>query len=159
MMRIYHLETLDPTIVTQSGDDCDELYIGKMGAGCDCNYYRGLRQCLISDGEDSSTWLFPEGEGSFTMDNEGQYEGEIIGASWVMPDGTIVAQGVQLFSDEQVFDISGHGRPILFFIEVEPLTRYIQLDAYSNTWIGITGVSTSLMLILPTDIYQFLGVR
>ena len=22
----------------QSGEDCDELYIGKMGEGCDCNY-------------------------------------------------------------------------------------------------------------------------
>ena len=116
----------------QSGDDCDELYIGKMGAGCDCNYYRGLLDNVsISDGEDSSTWLFPEGEGSFTMDNEGHYEGEIIGASWVMPDGTIVAQAVQLFSDEQVFGISGQaGDQLLFFIEVEPLTRYIQLDAY-----------------------------
>ena len=24
----------------QSGEDCDELYVGKMGAGCDCNYYQ-----------------------------------------------------------------------------------------------------------------------
>ena len=26
----------------QSGEDCDELYIGRMGAGCDCNYFHGL---------------------------------------------------------------------------------------------------------------------
>ena len=26
----------------ESGDDCDELFIGRMGAGCDCNYFNGL---------------------------------------------------------------------------------------------------------------------
>ena len=26
----------------QSGEDCDELYFGQMGAGCDCNYFHGM---------------------------------------------------------------------------------------------------------------------
>ena len=34
----------------QSGEDCDELNIGRMGAGCDCNYFYGLMDDVsISD--------------------------------------------------------------------------------------------------------------
>ena len=91
----------------QSGEECDELFIGKMGAGCDCNYFMGMIDSVsVSNQEHSLAWDFLEGEGSITSDESNQYQGEINGASWVMPDGTIVAQAVQLFSDEMVYDLS-----------------------------------------------------
>ena len=43
---------------------------------------------------------FPEGEGSETWDATGQYMASIEGADWVMPDGSIVAQAVELFIGE-----------------------------------------------------------
>lgn len=116
----------------QSGDDCDELFIGKMGAGCDCNYFSGMiDSVLISDDTYTMTWEFLEGEGSSTEDANEDFVGEIEGASWVMPDGTIVAQAVQLFPDEEVYGINGQeGDVLLFFIEVEEFTRDLYLEAY-----------------------------
>ena len=116
----------------QSGDECDELYIGKMGAGCDCNYFMGMIDSVsISNQEHSLVWEFLEGEGAFTNDEQNQYQGDIIGASWVMPDGTIVAQAVQLFSDEVLYDISGQaGDQLLFFMEIEEYTKNLFIDAY-----------------------------
>ena len=120
----------------QSGEDCDELYIGKMGAGCDCNYFMGMIDSVsISNQDHTLDWTFLEGEGSITNDESNQYQGEIIGASWVMPDGTIVAQAIQLFSDETYFDISGQpGDQLLFFIEIEEYTRNLYIDAYIDYW-------------------------
>ena len=120
----------------QSGEECDELYIGKMGAGCDCNYFMGMIDSVsISNQEHSLDWEFLEGEGSATNDESNQYQGEIIGASWVMPDGTIVAQAIQLFSDDPLFDISGQaGDQLLFFIEIEEYTRNLYIDAYMEYW-------------------------
>ena len=116
----------------QSGADCDELFIGKMGAGCDCNYFTGMiDNVTISNSTESSSWQFPEGEGSLTRDLYQDRIGEIDGASWVMPDGTIVAQAVELFSDKELSGISGkEGDQLLFFIEIEPLTSSLMIDAY-----------------------------
>ena len=116
----------------QSGDDCDELIIGKMGAGCDCNFYRGLIDSMTVSSDDIELeWLFLEGEGPITEDESQEFVGDIIGASWVMPDGTIVAQAVELFSDDEVSGISGQaGDQLLFFIEIEQYTRELYIDAY-----------------------------
>jgi hypothetical protein len=116
----------------QSGEDCNELYVGKMGAGCDCNYYRGMIDSLSIDNQEHSlTWEFLEGEGPITEDETGNFQGEIIGASWVMPDGTIVAQAIQLFSDEEIYDISGQrGDQLLFFVEIESLTKNLFIEAF-----------------------------
>jgi hypothetical protein len=116
----------------QSGEDCDELFIGRMGAGCDCNYFTGMiDDVTISNDEYSLTWGFLEGEGAVTYDDTSQYQGDINGASWVMPDGTIVAQAVQLFPDQELFDITGQpGDQLLFFIEIEEYTRGLYIDAY-----------------------------
>lgn len=116
----------------QSGEDCDELYFGQMGAGCDCNYFHGMIDYIMVSNEDNAiTWEFLEGEGSFTEDSTQEFAGEIDGASWVMPDGTIVAQAIQLFSDEEVYEISGQeGDQLLFFMEIEEYTRNLYLDAY-----------------------------
>ena len=116
----------------QSGEDCDELFIGRMGAGCDCNYFTGMiDDVTISNNEYSLKWGFLEGEGAVTYDDTSQYQGDINGASWVMPDGTIVAQAVQLFPDQELFDITGQpGDQLLFFIEIEEYTRGLYIDAY-----------------------------
>ena len=116
----------------QSGEDCDELFIGRMGAGCDCNYFTGMiDDVTISNDEYSLNWGFLEGEGAVTYDDTSQYQGDINGASWVMPDGTIVAQAVQLFPDQELFEITGQpGDQLLFFIEIEEYTRGLYIDAY-----------------------------
>lgn len=116
----------------QSGADCDELFIGKMGAGCDCNYFSGMiDNVTISNSTESTSWQFPEGEGSLTSDVYENRTGEIDGASWVMPDGTIVAQAVELFSEQELSGISGQvGDQLLFFIEIGPLTSNLIIDAY-----------------------------
>ena len=68
--------------------------------------------------------------GAVTYDTS-QYQGDINGASWVMPDGTIVAQAVQLYPDQELFDITGQpGDQLLFFIEIEKYTRGLYIDAY-----------------------------
>ena len=67
-----------------------------------------IDEVTISNDEYSLNWGFLEGEGAVTYDGTNQYRGDINGASWVMPDGTIVAQAVQLFPDQELFDITGH---------------------------------------------------
>lgn len=118
----------------QSTEDCDELFIGKMGAGCDCNYFGGMIDFVaITNQNHNLSWHFLEGEGPITNDNSEAYQGEIVGAAWVMPDGTIVAQAIQLFSDQPVFDISGQaGDQLLFFIEIEPYTKELYFNVYKE---------------------------
>ena len=118
----------------QSGEDCDELFIGRMGAGCDCNYFTGMiDNVTISNSTESTSWQFPEGEGSVTIDLYQNRTGQIDGASWVMPDGTIVAQAVELFSDQELRGVSGQeGDQLLFFIEIGPLTSNLMIDAYQE---------------------------
>ena len=90
----------------QSGEDCDELYIGRMGAGCDCNYFRGMMDDVrIGNAENESFWMFTEGEGDSTEDHQG-IVGMIHGAAWVMPDGTIIAQAFELENGEYYDDFS-----------------------------------------------------
>ncbi|MDG1539275.1 MAG: pre-peptidase C-terminal domain-containing protein [Candidatus Poseidonia sp.] len=124
-----------------SGEDCDEFYIGRMGAGCDCNYFGGMMDNIsISTGVNGSNdsaiqseWTFPEGEGNQTADAvTSTRQGSIVGADWVMPDGSIVAQAVELFiGDEYVIDEANAGDTLLFFTEVEAYTR-------SLTWFSST---------------------
>ena len=76
-----------------------------MGAGCDCGYFEGLLDNDRWSGEDASEHSVHavdvfEGEGDTTSDEDGERNGEIDGADWVMPDGSIVAQAVELFVGE-----------------------------------------------------------
>ena len=116
----------------QSGEDCDELYIGRMGAGCDCNYFHGLLDDVrIGNNEEYTLWEFTEGEGSQTEDSQGLV-GEIHGAAWVMPDGTIIAQAIELENDEYYSDISANaGDTLLFFMDIPENTQYAYLNMYS----------------------------
>ena len=123
----------------QSGDDCDELYFSRMGAGCDCGYFEGLLDNVtVRAGEDASEhsvhmqWMFSEGEGDTTSDEDGERNGEIDGADWVMPDGSIVAQAVELFVGEgHEVEFAGAGDTLLFFVEIEEYTRTLYWNSYS----------------------------
>ncbi|MBL6892963.1 MAG: pre-peptidase C-terminal domain-containing protein [Candidatus Poseidonia sp.] len=127
-----------------SGEDCDELYLARMGAGCECNYFEGLMDNIsISIKSDStpvdtwdliSHWSFSEGEGDLTTDefDSGTREGFIEGADWVMPDGSIVAQAVELFiGDSYDLDEASAGDTLLFFTEIEEYTRTLSWSSYS----------------------------
>ena len=116
----------------QSGEDCDELYIGRMGAGCDCNYFAGMMDDIrIGNSQNESLWMFTEGEGDSTEDSQGLI-GMIHGAAWVMPDGTIIAQAIELENGEYYDDISASaGDTLLFFMEIPENTQYASLNMYS----------------------------
>lgn len=123
-----------------SGDDCDELFIASMGAGCECNYFHGIMDNLsigtnFSSLGDQVTWVsnwtFAEGDGMETTDVIGGSIGQIFGADWVMPDGTIVAQAVEIENGEEIEGISGQaGDNLLFFAELEPMTKELFFNLY-----------------------------
>ncbi|MCH1540124.1 MAG: pre-peptidase C-terminal domain-containing protein [Candidatus Poseidonia sp.] len=124
-----------------SGDDCDELYIARMGAGCECNYFEGMLDNLsiwsskqsspVGELNLSSEWTFAEGEGDITIDHESR-NGSIVGADWVMPDGSIVAQAVELFSGEEYYlEFVNDGDTLLFFVEIGEYTRSLSWFSFS----------------------------
>ena len=117
----------------QDGLECDELYIGRMGAGCDCNHFMGmLDDVVFRNAANESNWQFQEGEGSVTVDYSSR-NATINGASWVMPDGSIVTQAIQLFNGEEVTGISGMtGDQLVFFAEVDEMTKVAYLNVFSE---------------------------
>ena len=123
----------------ETGLDCDELYLARMGAGCDCNHFEGvLDNITVRAGMNSSTMEdrihidFPEGEGSETWDASEERMASIEGADWVMPDGSIVAQAVELFVGEDYeLEFAAAGDTLLFFVEVEEYTRELYWYSYS----------------------------
>ena len=127
-----------------SGEDCDELYLARMGAGCECNYFEGLMDNVSISTKQNTTgvdawelisqWTFSEGEGDTTSDEyaAGSRDGFIDGADWVMPDGSIVAQAVQLYVGESYeLEEATAGDTLLFFTEIEEYTRSISWSSYS----------------------------
>ncbi len=143
----------------ESGSDCDEFIIGKMGAGCDCNYFEGLidnvrvdkidysglsnttdpnngtvtQTLLIPEVNDDtvSIWEFTEGIGDLTVDQLSR-NGTIHGASWVMPDGTIVAQAKELFNGQTLNGINADaGDHLLYFVTLPEYTRSFDLSMWS----------------------------
>lgn len=117
----------------QDGLECDELFIGRMGAGCDCHYFMGMiDDVIISNAANESSWQFQEGEGPDTVDYSGR-NATINGASWIMPDGSIVTQAIQIFNGVEVGDISGMpGDQLLFFVELEEMTKAAYLNVFSE---------------------------
>jgi hypothetical protein len=126
-----------------SGDSCDELYIARMGAGCDCYHFEGIiDEVSISFAEDNvwtpvSDWTFWEGEGGDTgdalNDETMQRVGTIHGADWVMPDGSIVAQAVELSNHEYIIiENAQQGDTLLFYAELEEYT--FMIDIYMWGW-------------------------
>lgn len=123
----------------ETGLDCDELYLARMGAGCDCNHFEGVMDNItVRAGIDASAmeerihFDFPEGEGSETWDASEERMASIEGADWVMPDGSIVAQAVELFVGEDYeLEFAAEGDTLLFFVEVEEYTRELYWYSYS----------------------------
>ena len=123
----------------ETGLDCDELYLARMGAGCDCNHFEGvLDNITVRAGMNSSTmedrihFDFPEGEGSETWDASEERMASIEGADWVMPDGSFVAKAVELFVGEGYdLEFAAEGDTLLFFVEVEEYTRELYWYSYS----------------------------
>ena len=123
----------------ETGLDCDELYIARMGAGCDCNYFEGVMDNItVRAGTDANSleerihFDFPEGEGAETWDASGERMASIEGADWVMPDGSIVAQAVELvIGDSYELEFAAAGDTLLFFVEVEEYTRELYWSSYS----------------------------
>lgn len=123
----------------ETGLDCDEFYVARMGAGCDCNYFEGVLDNItvragtnITTMEERLRLDFPEGEGGETWGASGERMASIEGADWVMPDGSIVAQAVQLFSnDEYEVEFAAEGDTLLFFVEVEEYTRSLSWLSFS----------------------------
>lgn len=123
----------------ETGLDCDELYLARMGAGCDCNHFEGvLDNITVRAGMNLSTmgdrihFDFPEGEGSETWEASEERIASIEGADWVMPDGSIVAQAVELFVGEDYeLELAAAGDTLLFFVEVEEYTRELYWYSYS----------------------------
>ena len=123
----------------ESGEDCDEFYIARMGAGCDCSYFEGVLDNITvrsgvnhNDMELRLQLDFPEGEGDETWDSNEQYMASIEGADWVMPDGSIVAQAVELFVGESYeLEFAAAGDTLLFFVEIEEYTRELYWYSYS----------------------------
>ena len=147
----------------ESGSDCDELIIGKMGAGCDCNYFEGLIDNVRVDRVDYSDlsnttdpnngtenetviqthsipeinndtvsiWGFTEGIGELTVDHAAR-NGTIHGASWVMPDGTIVAQAKELLNGISLSNINANaGDHLLYFVTLPEYTRSFDISMWS----------------------------
>ena len=123
----------------ENGLSCDELYIARMGAGCDCSHFAGaLDNITVRSGLDATLieerihFDFPEGEGVETWDSTGERMASIEGADWVMPDGSIVAQAVELFVGEgHEIDFAAEGDTLLFFVEIEAYTRDLFWYSYS----------------------------
>lgn len=125
-----------------SGSSCDELYIARMGAGCDCYHFEGIIDDLTiytlneTSWEIMTQWTFWEGEGSDVGDalnNEVlERNGEIHGADWVMPDGSIIAQAIELINEDYIIieDVK-EGDTLLFYVDVEDLTRYLDVSFWA----------------------------
>lgn len=138
-----------------SGQSCDELYIGSMGAGCECNYFVGLLDnisigtnftALNQSTEWVSNWTFAEGKGAFTLDSNG-LEGSIDGADWVMPDGTIVAQAIELFnSDEHFIESVQPGDTLLFYADIDSMTQEMFFNMFSFGQFGKEEVTTNVYI-------------
>ncbi|MDB2671996.1 hypothetical protein N9Y75_04005 [Candidatus Poseidoniales archaeon] len=125
-----------------SGASCDELYIARMGAGCDCYHFEGIIDDVTIKSMDDmnweimTQWTFWEGEGSDVGDslNDEMFErnGEIHGADWVMPDGSIIAQAIELINEDYIIieDVK-EGDTLLFYVDVEDLTRYLDVSFWA----------------------------
>ena len=125
-----------------SGASCDELYIARMGAGCDCYHFEGIIDDVTIKSMDDVTWeimtqwTFWEGEGNDVGDslNDEMFErnGEIHGADWVMPDGSIIAQAIELINEDYIIieDVK-EGDTLLFYVDVEDLTRYLDVSFWA----------------------------
>ena len=126
---------------------CENLVIGRHGAGADRYHFHGMIDHVtisaddlrnMSDGnatlmtttDATSSWTFGEGEGDQTMDASNR-SATIHGAAWVMPDGSIVAQAMEVENgDELILEDISAGDTLLFFAELPQYTRDMSVQAF-----------------------------
>ncbi|MEC9204619.1 MAG: LamG-like jellyroll fold domain-containing protein, partial [Candidatus Thermoplasmatota archaeon] len=102
-----------------AGLACENLVIGRHGAGADRYHFEGMIDHVSISSEDHrittdngsigldgsenplSTWTFGEGEGDLTKDNA-ERNGTIHGAAWVMPDVSVVDQDLELENGDEL---------------------------------------------------------
>ena len=133
----------------EAGLACENLVIGRHGAGADRYHFSGMIDDVSIAAIDAriagpngsiglgpltetlSEWTFGEGEGGQTYDHLNR-TGTIEGAAWVMPDGSIVAQAMELENgDELNLDDISAGDTLLFFAELPEYTRSMSVQAFA----------------------------
>ena len=140
----------------QSGEDCDEFYIGRQGAGCDCNHYfgvlddfrvwdRALTEQEISDahtGQGPATNLAPllhldfdEGTGDSSWDVISQLESTFHGVVWVDLDGEELNNPTELQNGDEFWSLSGkEGTTYTYWIDVPKRVQFMNIEFWG--WDG-----------------------
>ncbi|MDC0056272.1 pre-peptidase C-terminal domain-containing protein [Deltaproteobacteria bacterium] len=138
----------------QSGEDCDEFYLARQGAGCDCNNYVGVlddvrvwNRVLTADEvknasngillNDSGLELeldFDEGSGDFSFDDVNNSKLELKKAIWVDLDGNPLVNAKQLANNDD-FTLSGkENTRHLFWIDVPERVQFMNVEFWG--WNG-----------------------
>ena len=140
----------------QSGDECDEFYIGRQGAGCDCNHYFGLLDDIrvwdralteqeimnahIGQGPSSNLAPllhldFDEGTGSSSWDQTSQLESVLHGVVWVDLDGNELNNPIQLHNGDDFWSLSGkEGTTYIYWINVPERVQFMNIEFWG--WDG-----------------------
>ena len=98
---------------------------------------------------------------------EPQRVGYIDGADWVLPDGSVVAQAMELTNDEYIFieDIS-EGDTLLFYADIDEYTIYLDAlwgwadhDYYDDHDYTTTQLRSIPMLDLTTFLHHGITIK
>jgi hypothetical protein len=138
----------------QSGEDCDEFYLARQGAGCDCNNYVGVlddvrvwNRVLTADEmknasngillNDSGLELeldFDEGSGDFSFDTVNDSKLQLQDTIWVDLDGYPLVNARQLEHNVD-FTLSGkENTRHLFWIDVPERVQFMNVEFWG--WNG-----------------------
>ena len=142
----------------QSGSDCDEFYVARQGAGCDCNHYIGSlddikvwnRSLSAQEVADSYNGVndpassndsaileltFDEGTGQSSVDAAQNLKIELFHAIWVDLDGNALNNPEQLFNDDEMWNLAGkEGTQHIFWIEVPERVQFLNIQFWG--WDG-----------------------
>jgi hypothetical protein len=138
----------------QSGEDCDEFYIARQGAGCDCNNYAGVLDdvrvwnrvltademknasngILLNDSGLEIELNFDEGSGGFSFDDVNDSKLELQKTIWVDLDGKPLVNAKQLEHNDS-FSLSGkENTRHLFWIDVPERVQFMNIEFWG--WDG-----------------------
>lgn len=140
----------------QSGADCDEFYVGRQGAGCDCNRYSGslddikvwnrslsaqeiadsYNGVVIQNGSNPILELtFNEGTGNSSYDEAQNLQIELFNTIWVDLDGNALNNPEHLFNNDEMWDLAGkEGTQHIFWIEVPERVQFLNIQFWG--WDG-----------------------
>ena len=138
----------------QSGEDCDEFYLARQGAGCDCNNYVGVlddvrvwnRVLTADEVKNASNGIllnnsgleleldFDEGSGDFSFDGVNNSKLELQKTIWVDLDGKPLVNAKQLGHNDD-FTLSGkENTRHLFWIDVPERVQFMNIEFWG--WDG-----------------------